>query len=65
MADKRGSGLLAQIEAGVVDHLVPASLLLQNSKNGTHLGEFDPMMEVKISRATQAEVLLAADHVDY
>jgi hypothetical protein len=35
------------------------------SKNDTHLGEFDPMMEVKISRATQAEVLLAADHVDY
>ena len=30
MANKRGSGLLAQIEAGVVDHRVPLSSLLQN-----------------------------------
>jgi AbiTii len=30
MANKRGDGLLARIEAGVVDHRVPLSSLLQN-----------------------------------
>jgi hypothetical protein len=30
MANKRGGGLLAQIEAGVVDHRVPLSSLLQS-----------------------------------
>src|SRR5712691_10977871 len=30
MANKRGGGLLAQIEAGVVDHRMPLSSLLQN-----------------------------------
>jgi hypothetical protein len=30
MANKRGGGLLAQIQADVVDHRVPLSSLLQN-----------------------------------
>ena len=31
MTIKRGDGLLAQIQAGVADHRVPLSSLLQNS----------------------------------
>ena len=34
---------------------------ITDSKNGRHL----EMMEVKISRASQIEAHLAADHVDY